>query len=99
MGSEYLSNKLKLMLEERGISQRDLADMAKTSQQNLNNKIRRGLSISDFQTYAELLGYDLEIIIHDKETGKVHSENNLFNEGKEYAYDEVLKAVIALKEK
>jgi DNA-binding Xre family transcriptional regulator len=46
---QNFSNKLKMLLNERSYNQKDLSELANISQQNLNNKLRRGLTFEDFE--------------------------------------------------
>lgn len=58
MKFEYI---LKGKLAENGLSARKLAEMLKTSPENLNQKIKRGSITYDYaQEMADMLGYDIE---------------------------------------
>jgi DNA-binding Xre family transcriptional regulator len=96
---QNFSNKLKMLLNERSYNQKDLSELANISQQNLNNKLRRGLTFEDFERLSNSMGFEIEIKIRDTKTGKTYSEGietNDYENGRLQGIKEALEAVQGL---
>jgi transcriptional regulator with XRE-family HTH domain len=89
---------LKKAMEARGLSQSAAARLLGLSPQNFNNKLYRGLSISDFETYCKTLGFSLEVILYDENSKGTITDSPAFKAGKKAAIDETMEFLHGLKE-
>ena len=66
-----VSKAIKIAMIKKNIGLKELASQMGTTSQNLNNKFRRdNLNENDIFQMADTLGYDVKIILVDKETGE-----------------------------
>lgn len=62
---------IKLMQTLRNVNITETAKRLGTTRQNLSNKFKRNnLSINELKQIANALGFDMEIVFTDRETGK-----------------------------
>lgn len=55
----------------RNVNDTQTAELLGTSKQNLSNKLKRNnFSIKEAQEFADALGFDMEIVFTDRESGK-----------------------------
>ena len=65
------SKKIKMAMVNKGMSLNELAAKLEQTPQNLTNKFRRNnLSEKDTSQMADALGYDVKIVLVDRETGE-----------------------------
>ena len=65
------SKKIKMAMVNKGMSLNELAAKLEQTPQNLTNKFRRNnLSEKDASQMADALGYDVKIVLVDRETGE-----------------------------
>lgn len=65
------SKKIKMAMVNKGISLNELAAKLGQTPQNLTNKFRRNnLNEKDVSQMADALGYDVKIVLIERETGE-----------------------------
>ena len=63
--------KIKLIRDRSGLNLGELAEKADTTRQNLNNKFKRNnLYESEIRKLADVMGYDVDIVFINRETGE-----------------------------
>lgn len=72
---EYPANvfakKIRLAIVEKDKTQAFLADQLNTAHSNINTRItRNNFTEDDMRRFADALGFDVEITLKDRETGK-----------------------------
>ena len=65
------TTQIKMMQAIRGLNDSQAAELFGTTRQNYSRKIKnRTFSVDDLQKIANVLGFDMEIVFTDRESGK-----------------------------
>lgn len=65
------TTQIKMMQAIRGLNDSQTAELFGTTRQNYSRKIKnRTFSVDDLQKIANVLGFDMEIVFTDRESGK-----------------------------
>ena len=65
------TTQIKMMQAIRGLNDSQTAELFGTTRQNYSRKIKnRTFSVDDLQKIADVLGFDMEIVFTDRESGK-----------------------------
>ena len=65
------TTQIKMMQAIRGLNDSQTAELFETTRQNYSRKIKnRTFSVDDLQKIANVLGFDMEIVFTDRESGK-----------------------------
>lgn len=63
--------KIRMMQAIRNVNETETAELIGTSRQNFSKKIKRdNIGIDTIEFIANALGFDMEIVFTDRETGK-----------------------------
>ena len=65
------TTQIKMIQESRNLNDSQTAELFGTTRQNYSRKIKnRTFSIDDLRKIADVLGFDMEIVFTDRESGK-----------------------------
>ena len=65
------TTQIKMMQAARNLNDSQTAELFGTTRQNYSRKIKnRTFSVDDLQKIANVLGFDMEIVFTDRESGK-----------------------------
>ena len=65
------TTQIKMMQAIRGLNDSQTAELFETTRENYSRKIKnRTFSVDDLQKIANVLGFDMEIVFTDRESGK-----------------------------
>lgn len=65
------TTQIKMMQAARSLNDSQTAELFGTTRQNYSRKIKnRTFSVDDLQKIANVLGFDMEIVFTDRESGK-----------------------------